>query len=131
MEQVDNITGTKLHVGSMTATKGTVEDFNRTSVSTSNAYKATNLGIRQSDETTRDVISTTFGIIKHNLSAFWNSVGLDPNVNIAYEQAMLDPKNRIEIDNKVSFKHPAQGKMKPYNELGNPAGGIFTMELMA
>ena len=93
-------------------------------------YVSTDLGIKQTNEETRNVISSTFGMIKNNLEAFWYSVGLDPNVNNAYERTMTDPNQCIEIQGKKFYQHPGVGSLQPYNEMGNPAGGCFTMHTL-
>ncbi len=113
------------------ATQTAVEAFNRVSISSNNAYTVTNLDIKTYDEETRNVISNTFGVIKHNLDSFWYSIGFDPNVNIAYEQAMMDNENSFEVDGKTYYRHPGVGTLKAYNEIGNPSGGCFTMHTLA
>ena len=109
--------------------KANVEAFNRVSIANNNAYTPTNLGIKSNDEETHNIISTTFGMIKHNLDAFWNSIGFDPNVNIAYEQAMMDPNKSFEADGRIYYQHPGVGTLKAYNEMGNPSGGCFTIQI--
>ena len=108
-----------------------INSFNRTIASTSGYKQTKQLGIKKTDEETRNVISNTFGqYIKNNLEAFWYSVGLNTNVNIAYQNMMMDPNNAIETGDKKFYPHPGVGNMQPYNEAGNPAGGCFTMQAM-
>ena len=95
------------------------------------SYVSADFGIKQTNPETQNLISSTFGMIKHNLSALWTSVGLDPNVNMAYEKTMTDPKQCMEIQGKKFYQHPGVGNLRPYNEVGNPAGGCFTMQTMA
>ena len=111
--------------------KTSVEAFNRKSISFNNDYKATNLGIKSYDEETKNIISNTFGVIKHNLNAFWYSIGFEPNVNIAYEQAMMNNETSFELEGKIYHQHPGVGNLKAYNEIGNPSGGCFTMHTLA
>ena len=59
--------------------------INRTAAAQEGNYVTSDFGIKSSNEETRNIISSTFGMIKHNLDALWNSVGLDPNVNNAYD----------------------------------------------
>ena len=105
-------------------------EINRTSAAQAN-YVSVDFGIKKTDEDTRNIISSTFGMIKNNLEALWYSVGLDANVNAAYEQAMNDPNMAVEVKGKTFFPHPGVGNLQPYNEAGNPAGGCFTMQTMA
>ncbi len=106
-------------------------EFNRAAASTDN-YIRTNLNIKSTDDETRNVISSTFGVIKNNiLQAFWSATGLDSNVNTAYEQSMTDPSQSFEANGKRYFVYPGGvGKLQAYNELGNPADGCFTMQVI-
>ena len=94
-------------------------------------YVKTDFGIKVTDEETRNVISSTFGLIKNNLDALWYSVGLDPNVNMANQKTMMDPNQCIEVGNKRFYPHPGVGTLKAYNDAGNPAGGCFSMQTLA
>lgn len=105
--------------------------INRTAAAQEGNYVTSDFGIKSSNEETRNIISSTFGMIKHNLDALWNSVGLDPNVNNAYEKTMTDPNMCMEIQGKKFYQHPGVGNLRPYNDMGNPAGGCFTMHTMA
>jgi hypothetical protein len=98
---------------------------------TTETYVTTDLGIRKFDEETRNLVSSTFGMIKNNLEAFWYSVGFEPNVNIAYEKTINDPNNCIEVGGKKFYPHPGVGNLRAYNEMGNPSGGCFSMQTMA
>ncbi|MDE6138275.1 MAG: hypothetical protein K2F57_02255 [Candidatus Gastranaerophilales bacterium] len=106
------------------------EQYKRTTASTDN-YVKTDLGIKHTDDETKNVISSTFGLIKNNLEALWYSVGLEPNVNIAYEKTMSDPNQCINVNGKNFYPHPGVGNLKAYNEMGNPAGGCFSMQTLA
>ena len=71
-------------------------EFNRVTASTDN-YVRTNFNIKPTDEETRNVISSTFGVIKNNiLQAFWYATGLDDNVNGAFQQSMTDPSQSLK-----------------------------------
>lgn len=105
-----------------------VDSYNRT-MAGNNGYVETKLTIKKTDEETRNVISNTFGrYIKNNLDALWVAVGLDPNVNIAYQKTMTDPNACIDAGDKKYYPHPGVGNLRAYNEAGNPAGGCFTMQ---
>lgn len=108
-----------------------VTEVNNTAAMTGEIYVSTDLGIKSTNDETRNIISSTFGMIKNNLESFWYSVGLDPNVNNAYEVTMTDPNKCMEIQGKKFYQHPGVGNMQPYNEMGNPAGGCFTMHTLA
>ncbi len=108
-----------------------INAINNVAATNDNVYVSTDLGIKPTNEETRNVISSTFGIIKNNLEAFWYSVGLDPNVNNAYETTMTDPNQCFEIQGKKFYQHPGVGNLHPYNEMGNPSGGCFTMHTLA
>lgn len=108
-----------------------VSAINQVAATNENNYVSTDLGIKSTNEETRNVISSTFGMIKNNLEAFWYSVGLDPNVNNAYEKTMTDPSQCFEIQGKKFYQHPGVGNLKAYNEVGNPSGGCFTMHTLA
>lgn len=98
---------------------------------TTDNYVKTDFGIKVTDEETKNVISATFGVIKNNLEALWYAVGLEPNVNMAYQKTMLDPNKCIEVRGKKFYPHPGVGNLRAYNENGNPAGGCFSMQTMA
>lgn len=110
--------------------KVALDKINR-SAATTETYVQADLGIKRTDEETKNVISSTFGIIKNNLEALWYSVGLEPNVNIAYEKTMTDPSQCIEVGGKKFYPHPGVGNLRAYNEAGNPAGGCFSMQTLA
>ncbi len=98
---------------------------------TTDSYVKTDFGIKVTDEETKNVISATFGVIKNNLEALWYAVGLEPNVNVAYQKTMMDPNQCIEVRGKKFYPHPGVGNLRAYNENGNPAGGCFSMQTMA
>ncbi len=114
----------------MTDTKRSIDAINRTAAN-AESYVQADFGIKRTDEETQNVISSTFGVIKNNLEALWYSVGLDPNVNIAYEKTMTDPNQCIEVQGKKFYPHPGVGNLQAYNEAGNPAGGCFSMQTLA
>ena len=68
-----------------TAIKGITEV-----TATTDNYVKTDFGIKVTDDDTRNIMSATFGVIKNNLEALWYAVGLDPNVNIAYQKTLSD-----------------------------------------
>lgn len=104
-------------------------EINRIAAMGENIYTPTDLNIKRTDEETRDVISSTFGVIKKNiLQAFWFATGLDGNVNSAYQQAMTDPSLSFEVKGKTYYTYPGVGKLQAYNEMGNPSDGCFTMQ---
>lgn len=105
-----------------------VNAVNQVAASRETNYVSTDFGIRSTNEETRNIISQTFGMIKNSLDSVWASVGLDPNVNNAYEQAMTNP---MEIQGRNFYQHPGVGNLRPYNEMGNPAGGCFTLHTLA
>ena len=107
-----------------------VDKINRNAAN-GETYVTTDFGIKKTDEETRNIISSTFGMIKNNLEALWYSVGLEPNVNIAYEKMMTDPNMCIEAQGKKFFPHPGVGNLRAYNEAGNPSGGCFSMQTLA
>lgn len=108
-----------------------IDAVNRTAAIQDNNYITADLGIKKTDDETRNIISSTFGMIKNNLDALWYSVGLDPNVNMAYEKTMTDPNSSFEVKGKRFYPHPGVGNLQPYNEAGNPSGGCFTMQTLA
>ena len=108
-----------------------IDAINRTAAIREDNYITADLGIKKMDDETRNIISSTFGMIKNNLDALWYSVGLDPNVNMAYEKTMTDPNASFEVKGKRFYPHPGVGNLQPYNEAGNPAGGCFTMQTLA
>lgn len=111
--------------------KMAIDKVNNTSAMTDPHYVEVNFGIKKTDEETRNVISSTFGMIKNNLEALWYAVGLDANVNAAYERTMSDPNSAIEVKGKTFYPHPGVGSLQPYNESGNPSGGCFSMQTLA
>jgi len=110
--------------------KSAIQDITGVNAKTEN-YVKTDFGIKVTDEETKNIISSTFGMLKNNLESLWYSVGLEPNVNLAYEKTMMDPNQCIEVGNKKFFPHPGVGNLKAYNEAGNPSGGCFSMQTLA
>lgn len=106
-------------------------EYNRVTAST-DSYVRTNFNIKPTDEETRNVISSTFGVIKNNiLQAFWYATGLDDNVNGAFQQSMTDPSQSFEANGKRYYAYPGGvGKLQAYNEAGNPADGCFSMQVI-
>lgn len=98
---------------------------------TTDNYVKTDFDIKVTDNETRNVISATFGVIKNNLEALWYAVGLEPNVNIAYQKTMSDPNQCIEVKGRKFYPHPGVGNLQAYNENGHPSGGCFSMQTMA
>ncbi len=115
----------------MSSGKRSIDQINRTAAASDDKYIRTDLGIKPTNEETANLISSTFGVIKNNLEALWYSVGLEPNVNIAYEKTMMDPNMCIEVRGRKFYPHPGVGNLKAYNEAGNPAGGCFSMQTLA
>ena len=111
-----------------------LNQINLTAVADGSRYQADNLAekIKPSDPETRNLISSTFGIIKnHILELLGDSIGFDPNVNYAYQVSMTDPAQSIEYEGRVFYQHPGVGAIKAYNDAGNPSQGCFTMHAMA
>lgn len=115
----------------MTDGKRSIDAINRAAIASNDKYIKTDLGIRETNEETANVISSTFGVIKNSLDSLWYSVGLDPNVNVAYEKTMMDPNMGFEVRGKMYYPHPGVGNLKAYNEVGNPSGGCFSMQTLA
>ena len=107
-----------------------VNEINRRQASTDN-YVSVDFQIKKTDEEKRNVISSTFGVIKNNLESLWYSVGLDPNVNMEYQKIMSDPQQSFEVQGKRFYPQSGVGKIQAYNEMGNPSGGCFTMHTLA
>lgn len=114
----------------MSDRKRSIDAINRTAAQGDN-YIKTDFGIKPTNEETANIISSTFGVIKNNLEALWYSVGLEPNVNIAYEKTITDPNLCIEARGKKFYPHPGVGNLQAYNEAGNPSGGCFSMHTLA
>lgn len=108
-----------------------INEINRVSMIGADRYVTTDLGIRESNEETANIISATYGVLKNSLEALWYSVGLDPNVNVAYQKMMTDPDTRFEAMGRTFYPHPGVGNLKAYNEAGNPSGGCFSMQTLA
>lgn len=115
----------------MSYRKRSIEEINRAAAAAEDNHLRIDLGIRESNEETANLISSTFGVIKNNLEALWYSVGLDPNVNVAYEKTMTDPNMCIEARGRKYYPHPGVGNLQAYNEAGNPSGGCFSMQTLA
>jgi len=111
--------------------QASAQQVNRNAAAVDPKFVEVNFGIKNTDEETRNVISATFGVIKNSIESLWYSVGLDPNVNMAYEKTMMDPNNAIEVQGKLFYPHPGVGNLRAYNESGNPSGGCFSMQTLA
>ena len=93
-------------------------------------YVTTNLGINNSNET-KGILGATFGAVTRNiLDLAWSAIGFDANVTAGYEKIMTDPNQAIEINGKNYYLHPGIGNLMPYNEFGNPSGGVFSLYTM-
>ena len=110
-------------------TNGRIQQINQIAA-TDNEYVTTDLGIDYYDDETKNLISATFGIIKNSLQAFWDSTGLDPNVNNAYAETINNPEKGFEVRGKTFYPHPGVGNLRAYNESGNPSAECFTMHVM-
>ena len=107
-----------------------IESIKSIGATSESAYVSTNLGISPSNEETQGIISSTFGVLKQSLEAFWYATGLDPNVNNAIANTMNDPNQYMEIQGKKFYPHTGVGRIQAYNEMGNPSGGCFTLHTM-
>ena len=93
-------------------------------------YISTNLGITN-DEETRGILGATFGAITKNiLDIVWSGIGFDANVTAGYEDIMTNPDMAIQIKGRNYYPHPGIGNLLPYNEAGNPSGGVFSLYTM-
>lgn len=108
-----------------------IDAVNRTAAATGD-YQKIDLGIKSTNEETRNVVSSTFGqFIKNNLSAFWSGIGLDQNVTADIQKIAADPNLVIEgVNGKNYMPHSLVGRLNPYNEDGYPAGGCLSMILL-
>ena len=101
----------------MTQESRAIESIRSISAKSEN-YSTTDLGIKNYDDETKNIMSSTFGVVKNNLMALWYAIGLNPNVTSVYTQTMMDA-------GKTYFPHPGVGNLHPYNESGNPSDGCF------
>lgn len=112
-------------------TRESTDKVNRNVAQTAPQFVKVDLKIKRTDEETRNIVSATFGVIKNNVDAIWHAIGLEPNVNLAYQNMMSDPNNCIEVKGMKFYPHPGVGNLKAYNEAGNPSGGCFSMQTLA
>ena len=87
--------------------------------------------IKESDDETRNLVSNTFGQLKKYVEGMFYCNGFSTNVSNAYYSAMNDPNEQINVGDKVYCQHPGVGNFRAYNEMGNPAGGCFSMHTYA
>lgn len=109
----------------MTQEKSRAIESVRSISARSENYSTTDLGIKNYDEETRNIMSSTFGVVKNNLMALWYAIGLNPNVTSVYTQTMMDANQAMTFNGKTYFPHPGVGNLHPYNESGNPSDGCF------
>jgi len=107
-----------------------IQAINNLAAGSGTSYIPTNFGIEKTDEETRNIISSTFGAIKNNLDLLWNAIGLDPNVTNSYQQMINDPNSSMEYNGRIYRPHTGVGNLHPYNEMGNPSGGCFSLYTM-
>ncbi len=110
----------------MTQSSGAIESIKSVAARQDDSYINTNLNIDRNSDDTRNVISSTFSVIKNNIqNALMNAVGFDPNVSISYLRQ--DPNSGIRVGNKVLQPYTGVGIMQPYNEMGNPSCGVYSL----
>jgi hypothetical protein len=107
-----------------------IDAINSVAAGSSDNYVTTNLRIDRTDEETRNVISNTFGAIKNNLDMLWSAIGLDANVTYSYNQTLSNPDLAMEFNGRKYYPHTGVGNLRPYNEMGNPSGGCFSLYTM-
>jgi hypothetical protein len=97
-----------------------------------NGYLKIDLGIKSSDNETRNLMRDVWGgFIKNNLEVIYNGLGLDPNVTNDIAKIVNDPNMGFESHGKRYIPHSAVGNMRPNNLDGMPTGGCFTMTALA
>lgn len=102
-----------------------IESIKNISASSQEAYSNTDLGIQSYDEDTKNIMSSTFGVIKNNFMSFWYAIGLDPNVTNIYTQTMMDQNKAMTFNGNTYYPHPGVGNLHPYNESGHSSDGCF------
>ena len=108
-----------------------VEKIKSMATATGEGYVSTNLGLNKADEETNGILGATFGAMTRNiLDIVWGAIGFDANVTAGYENVMTDPDQVIEINGRNYYPHPGVGNLMPYNEAGNPSGGVFSLYTM-
>ena len=108
-----------------------VQQIREMATATGEGYVTTNLGINNSNEETNGILGATFGAMTKNiLDIVWGAIGFDANVTAGYEQIMTDPNMAMEIKGRNYYPHPGIGNMLPYNDMGNPSGGVFSLYTM-
>ena len=105
-----------------------LDAINRTATSSGAGYVKTDLGIKTTNEETRNLVSGTYGqFIKNNIQAFWYALGCEPNVTGALNNIMYSGNASFERDGRTYFANTEVGNMRPYDLDGQPTGGCFTM----
>lgn len=112
------------------STHKTIDAINNFAAGNSDNYVTTNLRIDRTNEETRNIISNTFGAIKNNFNILWSAIGLDPNVTNSYQQVLSNPEMSMEFNGRRYYPHTGVGNLHPYNELGNPKDGCFSLYTM-
>ena len=107
-----------------------VEQLKNMATASGEGYISTDLKIHQDGET-NGILGATFGAMTKNiLDIVWGAIGFDANVTAGYEQIMTDPDQAIEIKGRNYYPHPGLGNLRPYNDAGNPSGGVFSLYTM-
>ena len=107
-----------------------VQQVQNMATASGEGYISTNLGITDNGET-KGILGATFGAITKNiLDIVWGGIGFDANVTAGYEEIMTDPEMAINVNGKNYYPHPGIGNLLPYNEAGNPSGGVFSLYTM-
>ena len=110
----------------MTKESMAVNAVNNLAAVNEGSYISKPLNISSTNEETRDIISSTFSIIKNNLyNTLINAVGLSDNVSISYLKQ--DPDAGIRVGDKILQPYTGVGTMQPYNELGNSSCGVYSL----
>ena len=108
-----------------------VDKFNNIATATGTTYVSTDLGIDKNNKETNGIVGATFEEKKKNiLDIVWGAIGFDANVTAGYEDIITDPNNAIEINGRNYYPHPGIGNLLPYNDAGNPSGGVFSLYTM-
>ncbi len=108
-----------------------VNSVNNIAASSEGSYVSTTLNISNTNEETRNIMSSTFSLIKSDfVNALMNAVGFDPNVSIDFIKTQNDPNRCMVVDNKKFWELSAVGRIQTYDQDGHKTGGISSFQTM-
>ncbi len=97
----------------------------------SGTYQKIDLGIKSTDDGTRNIVSELYGgYIKNSIDAILSGIGLAYSVTKSCQMLENDPNSYFVVGDKKYIPNTPVGNLHPYTEDGSPAGGCRTIHML-